>query len=311
MKILLSTVILLSAGLIARAQLVGLDFNSGSGNWEYRTVNAATGATTSLNTFPLSAGLTDGAFVTDSSGGSAYIISGSGLYHLSLGTGSVLGTSSLDTSITLYGLSSSGLAGVAFNSGTGNWEYRSINSVSGVTTLLNTFTLANGLNDSSFVTDPSGGSAYLISGTQFYHLSLSTGAVLGTASLDTGIVAYGRTASGLAGIDFNSGTGNWEYRTINAASGATTLLNTFALPNGYGSGSFVTDPSTDSAYLLSGSELYDLNLNTGAVVSTASLDTPLDTIGLDVVPEPSTALLTGMGILAIALHRFRMGRKAA
>ena len=154
MKALLSTLILLSAGVIARAQLVGLDFNSGSGDWEYRTVNAATGATTSLNTFPLSSGLTDGAFVTDPSGGSAYIISGSGLYHLNLGTGSVLGTSSLDTSITSYGLSSGGLAGVAFNSGTGNWEYRSINSVSGVTTLLNTFTLANGLNDSSFADRP-------------------------------------------------------------------------------------------------------------------------------------------------------------
>ena len=311
MKALLSTIILLSAGLIARAQLVGLDFNSGSGNWEYRTVNAATGATTSLNTFPLSSGLTDGAFVTDPSGGSAYIISGSGLYHLNLGTGSVLGTSSLDTSITSYGLSSGGLAGVAFNSGTGNWEYRSINSVSGATTLLNTFTLGGGLNDSSFVTDPSGGSAYLISGIQFYHLSLSTGTVLNTASLDTSIVAYGRTASGLAGIDFNSGTGNWEYRTINSATGVTTLLNTFTLPNGFTSGSFVTDPSADSAYLISGSELYDLNLGTGAVVGTASLDAPIDAIALDVVPEPSTALIAVMGILALGFHRIRIGRKAA
>ena len=149
-----------------------------------------------------------------------------------------------------------------------------------------------------------------MSGSQLYHLSLSTGAVLNTPTLDTSIVAFGRTASGLAGIDFNSGSGQWEYRSINSISGVTTLLNTFTLPNGFTSGSFVTDPSTDSAYLISGSELYDLNLNTGAVLGTASLDAQIDAIVLDVVPEPSTALIAGMGILAFAFHRFHIGRKA-
>src|SRR5579859_3938180 len=123
MKALLSTLILLSAGIIARAQLVGVD-SSGSGNWEYRTVNAVTGATTSLNTFSLSPGLPDGGFVTDPSGNSAYIISGTGLDYFNLSTGSIQGTATLDTSMTEYGINTSGLAGVAFNSGT--CQYRSI-----------------------------------------------------------------------------------------------------------------------------------------------------------------------------------------
>ncbi len=310
MKPLLAAVILLSAGVVAQAQLVGVDFDSGSGNWEYRSINAATGATTLLNNFSLSFGLPDGGFVTDPSGNSSYVISGAGtVTHFNLGTGAVLGTATLDSSIFFYGPNTSGLVGVYLNSGT--CQYRSINPVSGVTTLLNTFPLANGINDSSFVTDRSGGSAYLMSGSQLYHLSLSSGAVLNTPTLDTSIVAYGLTGSGLAGINFNSGTGNWEYRTINPVSGVTTLLNAFTLPVGYSTGSFITDPSTDSAYLMSGNELFDFDLSTGAVVGTSTLDTSISAIGIGEVPEPSTAFLAGMGILAIAFHRIRTGQKAA
>ena len=272
----------------------------------YRALNPISGATTLLNAFAMPDGFDS--FLTDPSGGSAYVQSGSTLYDLNLASGAILNTPTLDTMIAGYGVGNGGLVGLDYNSGTGNWEYRDINPVTGGTTLLNSFTLPDGYESSSFLTDPATSSAYLQSGSTLYDLNLASGAILNTPTLDTMIAGYGVGNGGLVGLDYNSGTGNWEYRDINPVTGGTTLLNSFTLPDGYESSSFLTDPSTGSAYFLSGNTLYDLNLASGAILNTSIPDQTMQAIGIDPVPEPSPLALAALGGLAFLL---RLRKKSA
>lgn len=208
--------------------------------------------------------------------------------------------------LTAAAIANAQLSGLVYNSGTGNWEYRALNPISGATTLLNAFAMPDGFD--SFLTDPSGGSAYVQSGSTLYGLNLASGAILNTPTLDTMIAGYGVGNGGLVGLDYNSGTGNWEYRDINPVTGGTTLLNSFTLPDGYESSSFLTDPSTSSAYLQSGSTLYDLNLASGAILNTSIPDQTMQAIGIDPVPEPSPLALAALGGLAFLL---RLRKKSA
>jgi hypothetical protein len=301
-KLLISAAIFLTAAATATAQLSGLDFNSGTGDWEYRTLDPISGTTTFLNAFALPDGFAGGSYVTDPSTGSAYLQTGNSLYELNLASGAILNTPTLDTMIAGYGVGNGGLVGLDYNSGTGNWEYRNINPITGSTILLNTFALPDGLISGSLVTDPSTGSAYLQTGNSLYELNLASGTVLNTPTLDTMIAGYGVGNGGLVGLDYNSGTGNWEYRNINPVTGSTTLLNTFVLPDGLISDSFVTDPSTGTAYLLSGNSLYELNLASGAVLNTSTPDTFMQAIGVDPVPEPAPLALAALGGLVFLLR---------
>jgi hypothetical protein len=299
-KLFISTALFITAAATAPAQLAELDYNLGTGNWEYGSLDPNGGVVTILNSFALPDGYSGGSFVTDPSTGSAYLQTGSSLYHFNLATGAIMGTPTLDTFIYGYGVGNGGLVGLAYNSGTGNWEYRNINQVTGSTTLLNTFALPDGLVDASFLTDPSAGSAYFLSGNNsLYSLNLATGAIINTVTLPSTIFAYGLGNGGLVGMTYNSGTGNFEYGSFDPNGGAVTTLNSFSLPDGFGSGLFVTDPSTDSTYFISGSTLYHLNLDTGAVENTSTLDEMVQAMGIDPVPEPSLLTLSALGGLAL------------
>ena len=173
------------------------------------------------------------------------------------------------------------LLGIAYNSATARNEFRSIDPVTGVTTLLNSFTFSSGgFLSATFTCDPATGKAYTISGGSLYSFSLSSGAVLSVAALNASMQVLGPGLAGnLVGIAYNSATARNEFRSIDPVTGVTTLLNSFTFSSGgFLSATFTCDPATGKAYTISGGSLYSFSLSSGAVLSVAALNASMQTM---------------------------------
>jgi hypothetical protein len=78
------------------------------------------------------------------------------------------------------------------------------------------------------------------------------------------------------------------------------------LPDGYISGSQISGSS-----IFPDTSLAELGLTPGVTGFVATLNNGSgDTVSLSVIPEPSSALLLGLGSLAVLFHRKRFSRKA-
>lgn len=305
MKFLLSAALLLSTTSISMANLIGLAYNSSTAQNEIRSVDPQSGSTTLLNSFTFSSGSSRAAtFISDPLFGRAYVVSGDDkLYSFSLSSGALLAMPQIDTSFTAIDRAGNGqLVGINFSGSQA--QFRSINPATGTTTLLNTFTFANGFSLGTFVADPSVGTAYALSGNQLYEFSLTSGAILATPTLTASVLGIGVGVNGgLIGLSQNGNPRN--FLSIDPTTGTATVLATSNLPF-LSLGGLKTDPSANEAYALTGSTLYDYNLSTGAVLSTATLDTSLQ--GIAIVPEPSSLafLLSGVLLVSCFLGRSRI-----
>lgn len=278
--------------------LVGIKYNNSSQHNELFGIDAVTASTTLLNTFDFDSGAWyPSSLMSDIAAGNAYAVSSAKtLYTFNLATGAVQQSVAIDLGEISLGVSGKliGLKDVS----NGTWEFRSVDPTTGTTTMLSTFSLPSGYVSDSFVTDPStgpagtAGTAYLVSGDhKLYTFNVTTGALLGTPLLASGIGTIALGSNGqLVAIANTSTAGQFDFRSIDPSTGNSAVLNTFSLPNGYIGSSFVSYPSANVAYVVSGNDLVTFDLSAGTVIASPTLATSL--IGALAVRGPQAPTIT-------------------
>jgi hypothetical protein len=311
MKKLLRVAALYSTTAACIAQLVGIGYNQSTGHDEFRSIDSSAGTTTLLNSFDFSSGSWNpGTLLSDPSAGTAYAVSGdNNIYTFSLFSGVILATRTLPATIQAIGPDvGSQLVGIDYNQSTSHNEFRSINATAGTTAVLNSFDFSSGSwNPGTFLSDPSAGTAYAVSGdNNIYTFSISSGAILSARALDASVSALGIGLNGeLVGLS-TSGSPR-QFLSINPVNGATTVLNTSNLPSVT---DFDTNPAAGTAYALSDKTLYTFDLSSGAVLTTVTLDASIQ--ATEVVPEQNSTLLVSILLsLWIGLRTYLRPRLSA
>jgi hypothetical protein len=178
------------------------------------------------------------------------------------------------------------LIGLDYASATGQNEIRSIDTATGQTTLLNSFTFDSGTwVEGTVVSNPSAGKLYVESGAQtLYTFDLASGEILSTAPLQMFMQALiVDRQDRLIGIDYSSNTRHNEIRLVNPNNGNAVLLNSFSFDSGtWVEGTVVSNPSAGKLYVESGAQtLYTFDLASGQILSTVPLDTSLQALAVD------------------------------
>lgn len=287
MKPLLATTLVLGFVTVSSAQLVALRQDLPTA--ELRSVDPITGTSWPLITIGIgSFDFSSGSFMTDTATARAYLLSSDNrLWTFDLLTGAYRAlTLTLPPEVTpiLFDPGTAGLVGLAYNHASGLNEFRSINPVTGATTLLNTFPFVG-----AFVSNPSTDRGYLAGmfDQKLYTFDLHTGVTLSTNSLTTQIWSLYRGTSGLVGLNGK------DFYSVDPSTGVATFITTLD----YGSGLpylFTTDPDAGLAYATSTDDrLYTFDLSTGAALgSPQQLAVHLDALQpMGLVPEPSVASL--------------------
>jgi outer membrane protein assembly factor BamB len=181
--------------------LIGIK-NTSSGLFEFHSIDPATGSSTALSSFTMSAGYFANSFVTDlktgpaGGQGTAYLLSGDHkLYTFNVTTGALLGTPQLSATVGGIGVGVNGnLIGIQRAPMSAQWELHSIDPTAGSSTKLSSFDLPGGF--STLKSDPSKNVVYVISGNTLYSFNLSNGSPVASSTLAMPVQA---TAIGAGG----------------------------------------------------------------------------------------------------------------
>ncbi len=139
---------------------------------------------------------------------------------------------------------------ITYNEATMHNEFLSLDPATGVTTVLNTFDFSTGFWLGDLVPIAGLGTAYAFSeDNKLYTFDYASGAILSAVPLDIAqnMATFMQGVGGkLVGINYNSISGDAEFRSIDPVTGATVLLNTVTLSgNGLASG-MVGEPNLGS-----------------------------------------------------------------
>ena len=199
--------------------------------------------------------------------------------------------------LTLH--SYAGLVGISYDPTLSQNQIRSVDPLTGATTLLNSFSFSsNSWNPETFSANAQLGRLYAQSGDQtVYTFGAYSGQILNSVVADTGMGAMNIGLSGnLIGISYNPVSMENEVRSLNPLTGNTVLLNTVNFSGGgYSGGTLAVAPTLNRFYIQSGDDtVYTFDLTTGQILNTKVADTsmqvltylgPGDLIGIDYNPQ--------------------------
>jgi PEP-CTERM motif len=174
----------------------------------------------------------------------------------------LLSTNTLAQSVQAVSSGGSSLLALGYNASTDENFVASISTTTGATSPVKDFKFSGGGGWYAFAA--SGDHAYAISADgHLYDVDVSSGS-LSTVSIDPSLQDLATSGSTLLALRYNSSPGNFSLASINAATGASTLIRTFTFSGGgYFSGTFAA--LGNEAYVLSSDHrLYEINLLTGA-----------------------------------------------
>jgi hypothetical protein len=296
---------LLTIQTLSLAQLIGISFNSSAAQNELRSIDPWTGSSSLLNAFSFGTnGWRADTLVSDPSSGIICAISADNrLFRFDSVTGAFLGAPNTGSMIAAMDQGYAGLVGISYNASTSQNEFRTVDPASGTTTLLQSFTFGSGgWRPSTFVSDPTAGVAYAVSSdNRLYTFSLATGALLANPAMDSVVQALDLASSGLVGISYNASTGQQELRSIDGATGNSTLISAFTFSSGGWNAVFATDTGVAFA-VSSDNTIYAFDLASGNLLATPNLGILVQGIA---VPEPRPVWLLLGTCLAWPILFFR------
>lgn len=300
---LISTFLLLATSF---GQLVGLSYNSQTGENEFRSVDPGTGQSTVLNTFTLESGYSG--FFSNPSKNEAYILSGPNqLIRFNLTTGELIGSTEMDVQYpTTTTGGPTGLTVAVSNHPDPTFDLKSLDPLSGETTLITSFQ-SNGIGQIFADAD----TAYLpIWHDEILRFDLTSGQPLPSIDFTHPFQNFDLGVNGqIAGIWWNDATQQNEFISVNPETSEVDILNAFSFTGGFYS-SFFTDPLAGLAYALSSeNDLYTFNLLTGGILNIANLDyqggnfaVGAQAPDMQEIPEPQT-----IGMIALSLFTALLG----
>jgi YVTN family beta-propeller protein len=269
------------------------------GNVAMYTVNATTGALTSIGTiYGNCPGLCHpSSVVMDPSGKFAYVATGGGgfpynveMYAINATTGALTSIGTIDAGIETIdaGIDSvsvavdpSGKFAYVTNSGSNDVAMYTIEATTGALTSIGT--IAAGTDPVSVAVDPASKFAYVVNenvgsagNVSMYAINATTGALtsIGTIAVGTGPVSVAVDPSGKFAYVANSGSNDVSMYTINSTTGSLTLIGVIAA--GLSPTSIAIHPSGKFAYVTnSGSNdvsMYSIG-STGTLTLMATIGT--------------------------------------
>lgn len=213
------------------------------------------------------------------------------------------------------------LIGLGFNSATGTARIYSLNRTTGAATQINAAALTLGTGPNGFGVDfnPVPNALRIVTNSTSNNNQRVTAGGTGTINIDTDVnpgapdirgVAYSNNFAGastttLFGISVNAPTAGLV--TQGSPGGSPTSPNTGTVflvaplsgvtPNAVTG--FDISGTTGTAYLSSGTQLFTLNLTTGAATTVGTIGTGLTILDITAVPEPGSLALAGVGLAAL------------
>jgi hypothetical protein len=179
------------------------------------------------------------------------------------------------------------MAGIGYAPSSNSNYIETIDPLTGTIDAVVSFKFNTGyFSATTFTTSQSDAFAVSSSGL-LYDISLSTGAI-STAQSDAGLDSLAYNGTRLVGLGYNYATSENYVETIDASTGAATLIASFKFNTGYFGTSTYAVSTTDAYATSSSGLLYDVNLATGTV-STVQSDSGLDALSY------SGATLVGIG----------------
>ncbi|REJ69106.1 MAG: hypothetical protein DWQ31_05715 [Planctomycetota bacterium] len=184
--------------------------------------------------------------------------------------------------------------------GSQQFELRTIDSSTGISTLKGGFTFDTGFwFPNTLNVDSASGQVYAVSSsTTLHEIDPNTAAIVNQFPLGvTNLQSLGNRGDGQL-IGLNSPPGNdHTVRTIDPTDGSTVALNTFTFdtPNFWFNSTFEVDQANNRLYGLSAGEtLYEWDATTGAVLNTTSLDVASNSLTFAVTGARSDGKLVGI-----------------
>jgi hypothetical protein len=234
------------------------------------------------------------------------------LYSYSLNNGAELNSPLLPFAFEALALESSSnyLIGIDYN-GTAN-DVRTINAVTGATSILASNVLPGGVYADTFRSNPGLNVFYAEGANQkLYSFNMSTGVQIAAPTLSTTFQSLGLDYIPNTLIGFSYSGAGEQLSSVNTLTGAITLLNPSVLPGGYHLDSLVSDPESQVLYAIAGNgQLYEYSMSSGDEIASFSIDSQVTALTGDDVPEPRSIYLFILSILWIAAshRRVALGR---
>ena len=164
--------------------------------------------------------------------------------------------------------------GVGYNSTTNKNEIVSINPSTGATSVLNSFTFDSG-GYFGIVPGQQGNFYALSSALTLYDFNATTGQILSTTPISyPSLQTIVSLPSGLKGIGYNASTNKNEIVSINAKTGAISVLNSFSFDSAGYNGSLVPGQDNNFYALSSAPTLYNFSALSGQILSTTPIPYP-------------------------------------
>jgi len=283
--VLVCICLFVGAGRSSAATLVSIN-GAGTGLFELRHIDTATGASTLINGFTFDTNFWfANTLNVDPSTNQVYAVSSSTTLHqIDPTTAAIVDQHPLAvTNLQSLGFRGDGQLIGLNGAGSGMHTVRTIDPTDGSTSALNTFAFdsAGFWFNSTYDVDAANNRLYGLSAAEtLYEWDATTGGVLNSTPLDvaslpqTFAVTGARSDGKLVGI--TTGGGSNQIRLIDPAdaTGTTTELLDFTFDSGgFFADTFTVDAANDRFFVASsGPTLYEFSLSTGQILSTKPMD---------------------------------------